>query len=102
MNTEEGKVLVREIHQVRPDDPDVVEKVKALTDRLETDGWRLQVKAYSYKEHHAQRGRRELLRNPRNQWMIGAAWVRGQEKVHYYTQKAQSKAYATHMQEKYP
>lgn len=100
MNTEEVRVLVQEIH--RTSAADGVQKITELTDRLEADGWKLQIRAWPRKEFHARRGRRELLRKPRNQWMIGAAWVRGQEKVHYYTQEAPSKAYAIDMQERYP
>ena len=101
MNTDQVRELVKEIRGM---DYNVVglEAINAKIKQITDDGWRLQVRASSDKVFRAKRGSRSLLKVPRTQWMVGAVWVRGDEKVPYYYQTAESKARAMQMQEENP
>lgn len=104
LTLDQAKAIVNEAHALSrlPSTIDIIGSLKALFRKLEAGGWRLGIKAYSSKVERASRGRRLLLRHPRNEWRVVAWWVKGDEKVWYYNQKADSKARALDMQERNP
>jgi hypothetical protein len=109
LTTAQVKAKLKEINEVQKSDPDVVAKTDAdiiainrLIKEIEDGGWHLQIQAYSNKVDLVSRGRRRLLKKPRNEWRIVARWVHGNENVWYYNQKAESKAHALDMQARYP
>lgn len=96
----EGEVreLVRQIKAVQIFDRDMLEKIDVLTDKIKAGGWKLKVEAYSATVTRTNAGR--ALAKPRKEWRNVAHWVRGDEKVWYYNNKADSKAYAMDMASK--
>jgi hypothetical protein len=82
----------KKVYAIRMLNPHVA-GVQAINDAIKEivdGGWRLQISAYHEKVFRTKRGGKYLLKKPYNQWYIGAAWIRGKDKVWYYSQPVDS------------